>query len=126
MSRARWCQPANSLLIGKIMEQQARQYLIAAGLVFIANNYYCRCGEIDLIMRDSDCWVFVEVRFRRTIKFGSAAESIGRIKQQKLIRTASFWLAKHQLSLFTTHCRFDVIAINDDQILWLKNAFSAE
>lgn len=126
MYRGRWYLRPNRVQLGRLKEQLACQYLLREGLSFTANNCYYRCGEIDLIMRDSDCWVFVEVRFRRNLKFGSAAESIGKMKRKKLINAASFWLAQRQLSLFTTDCRFDVVAINDEQILWLKNAFSAE
>ncbi|ELI8120608.1 YraN family protein, partial [Yersinia enterocolitica] len=68
---------------GTHYENQARHYLERAGLVFKAANVTYQNGEIDLIMRDGDTWVFVEVRFRRNALFGGAAASVTYSKQQR-------------------------------------------
>lgn len=107
-------------------EQQARRLLENAGLTFVAANVRYRAGEIDLIMRDSLTWVFVEVRYRRNSLFGGAAASVTRSKQQKLLRAAALWLRNRSSSLETADCRFDVVAITGTQVDWLPNAFTAE
>jgi len=70
----------------------ARRYLEQAGLEWLASNVHFQQGELDLIMRDGHCWVFVEVRYRRDARYGGALASITRNKQQKLLRAAALWL----------------------------------
>ncbi|WP_455815523.1 YraN family protein [Pseudomonas graminis] len=111
---------------GAACEHQARQLLQASGLRFVAANVRYRTGEIDLIMRDKQVWVFVEVRYRRNDRFGGAAASITRSKQQKLLRAAALWLHSRGQSFDTTDCRFDVVAITGEQVEWLPDAFTAE
>lgn len=116
----------NRRRIGTEQEQQARRYLERTGLRWIASNVYCRGGEIDLIMRDADCWVFVEVRYRRDARFGDAAASVTRQKQQKLLRAAAWWLLARGGSFDTVNCRFDIIAITGCELQWLPDAFNAD
>ncbi|MBP2168415.1 putative endonuclease [Erwinia toletana] len=104
----------------------ARRYLEQAGLRFEAANVRFRGGELDLIMRDQQQWVFVEVRYRRDARFGGAAASVTRHKQQKLLRAAAIWLAMRNASFDTVDCRFDVVAITGDQLEWLPDAFNAQ
>lgn len=111
---------------GQLQEQQASRYLQRQGLKWIASNVRYPGGEIDLIMRDSDCWVFVEVRFRRSLRYGGAAASVTRAKQRKLLHAATCWLYARQQSFLTASCRFDIVAMDGNQIEWLKNAFNAE
>lgn len=111
---------------GDQYEVYARRYLERDGLTFVAANVACRAGEIDLIMRDQQTWVFVEVRYRRNANFGGAAASVTYHKQQRLLRAASFWLAERHASFDTSSCRFDVFAITGSQIEWLRDAFNAE
>lgn len=111
---------------GAYYENLARRYLERAGLTFIAANVACRAGELDLIMRDRQTWVFVEVRYRRNATFGGAAASVTHSKQQRLLRAAAFWLAKQHASFDTSSCRFDVLAITGSQIEWLQDAFNAQ
>lgn len=116
----------NRLKTGAACERQARQLLEQSGLGFVAANVRFRGGEIDLIMRDKACWVFVEVRYRRNALFGGAAASVTRSKQQKLLTAAALWLNRRGESLETADCRFDVVAITGANADWLPNAFSAE
>lgn len=111
---------------GAHYENLARRHLERAGLVFQAANVAFRGGEIDLIMRDEDAWVFVEVRFRRNDLFGGAAASITPRKQQRLHLAAAVWLAQRGASFATTSCRFDVVAITGNQLEWLPNAFNTD
>lgn len=112
---------------GQQAEKMALEFLKSRGLKLIEENYYCRLGELDLVMRDNDSLVFVEVRLRRNPGFGSAAESVTRNKQDKLWRAALHFTASRP-DLASLPVRFDVIALSDMQIddnCWIKNAFGA-
>lgn len=116
----------NRQRIGAEQELLARRYLERAGLKWVAGNVRFRGGEIDLIMRDGECWVFVEVRYRRDARFGGALASVTRQKQQKLLRAAALWLVARGGSFDTVNCRFDIIAITGEQLEWLPDAFNAD
>lgn len=111
---------------GAHYELAARRFLERKGLRFIDANVHSRGGEIDLIMRHGSVIVFVEVRYRRSNHFGDAAASVTRRKQQKLLHTASCWLARTSGSFDTVDCRFDVLAFTGNEIEWLTNAFTAD
>lgn len=111
---------------GAQRERQARRLLETAGLRFVAANVRYRSGELDLIMRDRQVWVFVEVRYRRSDRFGGAVASVTHSKRQKLLRAAALWLHSRGQSFDTVDCRFDVVAITGEQVEWLPNAFNAE
>lgn len=105
---------------GKEAEDAALTYLRRQGLRLESRNYRCRGGEIDLIMRDAAYWVFVEVRYRRTSRFGTPQATVDFRKQRRLALAARHFLAGHAES----PCRFDVVAIGGEgRIEWLKNAF---
>jgi len=107
--------------IGDAKERLARGYLERQGLTCIAQNVRCRHGEIDLVMRDRDMLVFVEVRYRRSERFGGAAGSVDRRKQARLSAAAAFYLQRHPSPL---PCRFDVVGIGtDDHVDWIRHAF---
>ena len=72
---------AAHLLRGESAEQQAYQFLLKKGLKLVTRNFRCKQGELDLIMTDEQTLVIIEVRFRQTDKYGSAAESVTRAKQ---------------------------------------------
>lgn len=102
-------------------ENFACQFLIKQGLQLIEKNYHCKNGEIDLIMRDQSTLVIVEVRFRKSNKYGSAEESITLRKQSRIIATAQHYLLVNKVN---SAIRFDVIAMSgDNDINWIKNAF---
>ncbi len=109
---------------GERGEAQAAAFLRQQGLVITARNYRCRFGEIDLIARDGETVVFVEVRSRANDAFGGAAASITAAKQAKLLKTARHYLTT--LSS-TPPCRFDAVLVTGDppRIEWLRNAFEA-
>ena len=90
-------------------EQRAREYLENRDYAFIAANWSCKAGELDLIMKHHSEIVFVEVRLRRATNFGDGFETVAWQKQRKLIRAAQWYLAAtHQQNLVA---RFDVISI---------------
>ena len=111
---------------GNSAETLAEKHLIKQGLVAIKSNYRCKAGEIDLLMRESDTLVFIEVRYRSNPFFGSAAESITPQKIQRIRKTAEHFLLAHRqyAHLFV---RFDVFAVSaqtdKQEILWIKDAF---
>ena len=109
---------------GTAAEDLACRHLETHGLRLVGRNFRCRSGELDLIMRDGEQLVFVEVRSRRHSRYGTPAESVTRVKQQRLIRAAAFYLQRQRLDL---PCRFDVVAIltADDapQVEWIRGAF---
>jgi putative endonuclease len=113
---------------GQAFELMACHYLQQQGLSLVARNYRSRHGELDLIMNDGDSLVFVEVRYRRSTRFGSGAESVDRHKQARLIATAAHYL-QNCGSRATQAARFDVISFGPQQgtnnILWIKDAFQA-
>jgi putative endonuclease len=110
---------------GDRAEDIARRFLEQQGLVLLARNFRCRRGEIDLVMRDKDSLVFVEVRYRQQIRFGHAAETVSRSKQGRIILCARHYL--HQARAWNEPARFDVVSIegNPDEIHidWLRDAF---
>ncbi|MES9946350.1 MAG: YraN family protein [Candidatus Thiodiazotropha sp.] len=113
---------ANHLVYGQEAEQQALDFLQSKGLRLQERNFRCKTGEIDLIMRDAQTLVFVEVRFRQSNDYGRALETVTAGKQRKLLNTANRYL---QMKHIDSACRFDVIALNGSgstPIEWIKNA----
>lgn len=122
-------QPRTALVkSGRGFEALAETFLQQRGLKTIARNFACRAGEIDLIMLDGDMLVFIEVRYRRSGRFGGAATSVDHRKQSKIIRVANVFLQGHRQ--FSSHaCRFDVVALEGPSQApttdWIAGAFSA-
>lgn len=119
---------------GAQVEALAREYLQSHGLMPVAANANYRGGEIDLVMRDGDMLVFVEVRFRRsagtaTTGFGGGAVSIDAAKRRKIVHAAERFLAAHR-EFARMPCRFDVIDASGDadapDVVWLRDAFRAD
>jgi putative endonuclease len=109
---------------GAQAEALACSHLERAGLKLVARNYRCPQGEVDLIMDDHDTLVFVEVRYRRSVAFGTPAETVDRRKQARLQAAASHYLLTQHADCV---CRFDVVAVSgrDARIEWLRDAFGA-
>ncbi len=80
-------------------------------------------GEIDLIMRDGQTVVFVEVRSRRSMAWGGAAASVDFRKQQRIQRAAQCWLQSRFAGRGWPECRFDVVAIEGGRLTWIRQAF---
>ncbi|GAB2556521.1 YraN family protein [Rhodanobacter koreensis] len=113
---------------GDTFEQRACVELERAGLTLLARNYNTRHGELDLVMRDGDTVVFVEVRYRKDASHGDAAASITASKQARLILAAQHWLAAHPQHA-RRPSRFDVMSYDGPPDAahgeWLRGAFDA-
>lgn len=107
---------------GDQAEQQALIYLQQQGLELLSNNFRCKTGELDLVMKDGSVLVVVEVRYRKSEQFGGALASITRQKQQRIVSATQHYVIINNLNHFAI--RFDVVAISgDNRITWIKNAF---
>jgi len=113
--------------LGDRGERRAEAWLVRQGLRPVARNWSCRHGEIDLVMRDGEVLVFVEVRLRSPRGYASGAESVDRHKQRRLAQAASAFLAAHP-AFHQSPCRFDVIGIAgaDGELDWIRGAFEVE
>jgi putative endonuclease len=129
-ARAPGAGPDSKATTGARAEDLALRFLQAKGLVLVERNYRVargrsrRGGEIDLIVRDRDATlVFVEVRARRGDHFGGAAASVTSTKQRRLVYAAQCYL---QTLPSLPPCRFDVVAVQGEQVSWLPAAFTAD
>lgn len=110
---------------GAAAEAAAERHLTAAGCRVLARNARYREGELDLVIRESDLVVFVEVRLRKDERFGGASGSIDRYKQKRLSRAAQHWLLENYGERWPA-CRFDVVTVDGDgRIEWIRDAFAA-
>ena len=103
---------------GAQWEERALDYLRQQGLRLVEANFRCKGGEIDLVMRDGEGLVFVEVRQREDCAHGGAAASITPAKVRRLVRAAQYYLLRFPR---LPPCRFDVVAIDGGQFEWLRN-----
>lgn len=115
---------APHLLRGRQAEEAALDHLRRLGFKLVARNFRCRHGELDLVMEDKETLVFVEVRYRRSDKFGSAEESIDGRKRRRIVNAASYYLAANRLDRAV---RFDVVAFASGsagpRLTWIRDAF---
>ena len=111
---------------GQLAEACALAFLQQKGLRLIERNAQYTVGELDIIMRNDDTLVFVEVRQRKSNLFGGAAHSIDRRKMKKCALAAQCWL-KQNSQFVKMSCRFDAVLLtgteNNWQIDWIENAF---
>jgi putative endonuclease len=105
---------------GEAAEALAATFIEGRGLRIIARNYRCRHGELDLIARDGETLVFIEVRRRSGNAFGGAAASIDAAKREKLLKAARHYLAGLPTA---PACRFDAVLLSGEppRIEWLCN-----
>ena len=107
------------LNVAKIGESLAVKHLKARGCEILARNYRAIRGEIDIIVRDGEFTVFVEVKTRRSLKFGLPQAAVTWQKQRQISKVALAYLQNH--NLLDAPCRFDVIAIQLSPQLALLN-----
>lgn len=116
-----------SLSIGLNAETIACRYLQQRGLEIVQQNFRCRRGEIDLIMREGEYLVFIEVRCRTNQQFGGALASVDRHKQKHIIIAANYFLyIRNWVDRYP--CRFDVVGLvqQDNTFVvkqWIRDAF---
>ena len=120
MSRAR-------VVLGQIGEDLACRELERRGYAILARRYRRRAGELDIIARDGETLVFVEVKTRKGWQFGWAAEAITELKRRRMVQLAMDYVARHGLA--RCPCRFDVVSIGFDKghstVEVFQNAFDA-
>jgi putative endonuclease len=108
--------------LGKAAEEHAEALLRRHGLKTLTRNYRCRGGEIDLIMRDGEHLVFIEVRYRRHQAFGGALSSIDGAKQRRLFVAAQHYLMNTR---WQGPCRFDAVGFDEGrEPQWVRDAFT--
>jgi len=104
-------------------ERAAEDFLAGKGYRLLARSYRCKLGQIDLVMRDGDTIVFVEVKNRSSSVFGRPEEAVDGRKQRKLMRLAEAFLLHRRIT--DVPVRFDVVAILDGNIEHIPDAFRA-
>ncbi|CUX47206.1 YraN family protein [Clostridium sp. C105KSO13] len=114
-------QNKNNRKVGSDYEQAVGYFLEQQGYVILQFNYRCCLGEIDIIARDGAYLVFCEVKYRQDKMKGSPLEAVGAKKQRTLYKCASYYLTVKGIS--DSPCRFDVIGIEGEKIIHIKNAF---
>ena len=108
-------------LLGLVGEKQAVKFLKSKKYKILETNYKRPTGEIDVIAKDGEYTVFIEVKTRTSDAFGVPSQAVDNKKQAKYHKTALFYL--REKGLLDTPCRFDVIEILDGQINHINNAF---
>lgn len=109
---------------GAAAEDAAERHLCASGCRVLARNARYREGELDLVVRERDVVVFVEVRLRASERFGGALASVDVYKQKRLARAAQRWLAEHFGERWPA-CRFDVVTVDGSGTIdWIRDAFA--
>lgn len=114
--------------LGRRGEELAAQYLTAHGCSIVQKNYRCPMGEIDIIARRGELVIFVEVKTRRSGRFGRPGSAVDFFKQQKIIRSASWYI--RQKGLEDSRFRFDVLEVmripgGQISVNHIKGAFEA-
>lgn len=112
----------NKRLLGSEKEDYAYKYLTDHGVRIVDKNFRSKKGEIDIIGYDGETLVFFEVKFRSDSSKGYASEAVGYTKQKTISRVSDFYRMKNNIP-DTYPCRFDVIAIDGENVSWIKNAF---
>ncbi len=113
----------NTRYQGGLAEAEACRYIESLGMLPLCKNYKRFTGEIDLIARDKDTIVFIEVKARSSNHKGSPAEAVTMTKQRRIIQTALMYLKENHIH--SAKMRFDVIAIFGNDLKYIPSAFTA-
>jgi putative endonuclease len=120
---------AEHLESGRIAERLARRFLEERGLRLLVCNYSCRYGELDLVMRQRQRLIIVEIRYRRDLSFMAPGESISLAKRRRIAR-ATLHFIQHNPRYQSQPVRFDVVSLSgpleDSRIDWIPGAFTAD
>lgn len=112
----------NKRRVGEVYERRAEAFLQEQGLRILCRNFRNRYGEIDIVAKDGETTVFVEVKYRRDAGKGLPQEAVGFRKQWKICRVSDYYRMIHKMGDFSP-VRFDVVAICGEKISWFRNAF---
>lgn len=113
----------NTRKIGTEKEEMACRFLTQKGVKIRERNFRCRQGEIDIVGDDGEYLVFFEVKYRKSTSKGSASEAVDYRKQQKICKVSDYYRLLHHCPA-DTPIRYDVIAIDGEQLEWMKDAFA--
>lgn len=108
--------------LGFQYEEEAVRYSKDQGYRILCRNFSCRQGEIDIVAKEGCYLCFVEVKYRGTARWGDSLSAVDFRKQQRISRTALYYLARHGYGT-ETPCRFDVVGITPTGTTLIKNAF---
>jgi putative endonuclease len=109
--------------LGAEAERLACRILRQAGYRIVARNWRTRLGEIDIVARDGDVVVFVEVKARASAGFGGALSAVGPAKRRRIVAAARAFLAQSRCDLAA---RFDVVAIENGEVHVVRDAFQVD
>ncbi len=112
----------NKRQLGSEKEKLAAEYLQERGYEIVTCNYRCRQAEIDIIAKKEEYLIFIEVKYRKNKQCGGSLYAVSRAKQQKISYAARHYIARHNIPL-NHPMRFDVLAIDGEEIMHIKNAF---
>ncbi len=117
------------LFLGAKGEEAALRFLKGNGYKILRHNYKTRLGEIDIIARDQDTLVFIEVKTRRSERFGLPAEAVRKDKQRQISKAALLFIKEN--NLFDEKARFDVVSVlytgeGAAKVDLIKNAFELD
>lgn len=114
-------------MAGLTGQQYAEDFLLKKGYRIMARNYRIKTGEVDIVVKDGEYIVFVEVKFRKNLNYGLPREAVGGAKQRRIINTAMHYLTRHHL--MESDVRFDVVEVLEQHeklyISHIENAFTA-
>lgn len=112
----------NNRKVGDTQESKVALELERRGYRILRRNFRCRIGEIDIIALHKGYLVFIEVKYRKNAAAGYAAEAVTFRKQQNICRVADYYIHTHCTKI--PSCRFDVAAVDCEEITVYENAFS--
>ena len=112
----------NKRQTGSFYEDKAAEYLESIGYDILCRNFYGKGGEIDIVAKDNETLVFVEVKYRSSVRSGFPEEAVDYRKQYRIRKTAMLYIARNGKS-FDCPIRFDVISILGTKITHIKDAF---
>lgn len=116
---------SGSQRLGDRYEARALEFLRQAGCSLIGQQLRCPLGELDLVVRDGQTLVFVEVRYRRSNRFGGAVASITRVKQERMLKAIDWWLPRLVREAFGGKmplCRIDLATFEQNNLTWHRDA----
>lgn len=102
-------------------EKRAAEYLRKLGYEIVEMNYRCRSGEVDIVAKDREYLVFIEVKYRHSARAGLPEEAVDAKKRLKISQTAAYYCFSHGCG--DVPCRFDVVAFLGEEVHLIRNAF---
>ena len=103
---------------GYFYEERAMEIFKEKGYEILEKNYYTKVGEIDFISMKDEMLVFVEVKYRKNSNYGFAEESVTQAKLKRIINASLNYISEVN---WNEGCRYDLVAINGEEIIWVKN-----